>query len=340
MPKLWANVVVGVTMAEQNATLRRDGASLRLEQAARAAWLYYIAGRTQDEIAATLDISRQSAQRLVSLAVSEKLIKFRLDHPIAACVELEAALRDRYALRVCTVVPSAGSAPDAAQRAGLAIAGADLLARWFETRAPLVVALSTGATLRAVAAELSPQAAPQHKVMSLCGTMRVDGRMGSQEPVIEIAARTGAQCFPMPAPVIAATAEERQLFQAQRPFRTLTALLAESRHLLVGVGHIGWRCPMHLDGFVSDADLTELIEAGAVGEVAGAPFDADGRTLDTLVDARVNGLRLVGPAEPRTVVAVAGGPAKVAPLAAALRGKLLNGLITDEDAAVELLAKA
>ena len=330
-------------MAEHGATTRRDGASLRLEQAARAAWLYYIAGRTQDEIAATLDISRQSAQRLVSLAVSGKLIKFRIDHPIAACVELETALRDRYGLKVCTVVPSASAMPsgapqdDPSRRAGLAIAGAELLAHWFETRAPLVVALSTGATLRAVAAELSPLAAPQHKVMSLCGTMRVDGRMGSQEPVIEVAARTGAQCFPMPAPLIAATAEERELFQAQRPFRTLTTLLAEARHVMVGVGQIGWRCPVHADGFVSDGDLTELIEAGAVGEIAGAPFDADGRPVDTSVDARVNGLRLANAADHRTVVGVAGGVAKVAALAAALRGKLLSGLITDEAAALALV---
>src|SRR3712207_7609151 len=53
-----------------------------LDQAARAAWLYYIAGNTQDEIAHKLNVSRQAVQRLVSLAVSEKLIKFRLDHPI------------------------------------------------------------------------------------------------------------------------------------------------------------------------------------------------------------------------------------------------------------------
>ncbi|HYW21039.1 MAG TPA: sugar-binding domain-containing protein [Nodularia sp. (in: cyanobacteria)] len=49
------------------------GLSLRtrkLDQAAHAAWLYYIAGNTQEEIAAKLNVSRQAAQRLVALAVS------------------------------------------------------------------------------------------------------------------------------------------------------------------------------------------------------------------------------------------------------------------------------
>ncbi|MEP1879691.1 MAG: helix-turn-helix domain-containing protein, partial [Roseibium sp.] len=45
----------------------------RLDDAARAGWLYYVAGNTQDEIARKLGISRQTAQRLVSLAVSERL---------------------------------------------------------------------------------------------------------------------------------------------------------------------------------------------------------------------------------------------------------------------------
>ena len=62
---------------------KRIETSNRLDDAARAGWLYYVAGRTQDEIASTMGISRQSAQRLVSLAVSERLIKVRLDHPIA-----------------------------------------------------------------------------------------------------------------------------------------------------------------------------------------------------------------------------------------------------------------
>ena len=40
----------------------------RLDDAARAGWLYFVAGNTQDEIARKLNVSRPSAQRLVSLA--------------------------------------------------------------------------------------------------------------------------------------------------------------------------------------------------------------------------------------------------------------------------------
>ena len=64
----------------------------RLDEAARAGWLYYIAGHTQDEIARQLKVSRATVQRLVSLCLSERLITFRLEHPISACMELAARL--------------------------------------------------------------------------------------------------------------------------------------------------------------------------------------------------------------------------------------------------------
>ncbi len=242
---------------------RRPGqAAARLEQAARAAWLYYVGGRTQDDIAAQLNVSRQAAQRLVSLAVSEKLIKFRLDHPLAGCMARSDALLARYRLRSCEVVPSDSTAPAALP--ALAVAGAAFLERWLAQKVPLVLALSTGSTLRAIANEVSTMDAQRHKVMSICGSMDVGGRVGSPEPVLRLAERTGAQCYPMPAPVIAQSAEERKLFQSQRPFLTLRALLDQARCVLVGVGEIGWQGPLHRAGFINDRELGLLMEAGAV----------------------------------------------------------------------------
>ena len=101
---------------------RSNGGGNRLDDAARAGWLYFVAGNTQDEIARKLGVSRQSAQRLVSLAVSEKLIKFRLDRPIARCMELSRQLSHRFGLQSCEIVPSDSGAPELIT--GVAVAGA------------------------------------------------------------------------------------------------------------------------------------------------------------------------------------------------------------------------
>src|SRR5438477_12967778 len=88
-----------------------DNDKTRLDEAARAGWLYFIAGHTQDEIAKTLKVSRATAQRLVSLCLTERLITFRLDHPIAACMALAADLTKAFGLAHCDVVPTDPATP-------------------------------------------------------------------------------------------------------------------------------------------------------------------------------------------------------------------------------------
>ena len=313
-------------------SLERQGR--RLDLAARAAWLYYIAGNTQDEIATKLNVSRQAAQRLVALAVAEKLIRFRLDHPLAACAALAEALRDRFGLALCDVAPS--DPGDGAGVAGLAVCAAQHLEGFLAQKAPLVLALGTGRTLRAAVDEVAPMAQPQHKIVSLVGTMARHGRASAFEVVMRLADRVGAQCFPMPTPVIAGSVEERELLQTQGSVRAVRELADRARVAFVGVGEVAWHGALHQDGFIDDQELAELIERGAVGEIVGWAFDADGRLIEGSTNERVAGLPLERPPR-RLTVAVAGGRAKAGAIRAALCGRLVSGLITDESAARAIL---
>jgi DNA-binding transcriptional regulator LsrR (DeoR family) len=307
----------------------------RLEEAARAAWLYYIAGNTQDEIAVKLDISRQVVQRLVALAVNERLIRFQLDHPIAACMELAARLAGQFGLEFCDVVPTDAVTPDAI--AGVTAATAVRLEKLLSTKAPVVLAIGTGLTLRTAVERLGIMERPQHKLVSLVGSMTRDGRATSYEVVMRLGDKIGGQRFPMPMPVLAETAGERAILQAQRAFALLCELRAQARASIAGIGEIGWNAPLHRDGFLSDAEIGTLIEQGAVGEITGWSFDADGRILDGGINARLTSLPLERPLGRPTII-VGNGSRKVMPLRAALRGGLLSGLITDEATAAAVLA--
>src|SRR6202000_1629938 len=118
----------------------------RLDDAARAGWLYFIAGHTQDEIARMLQVSRASAQRLVSLCLAERLITFRLEHPIATCMELASKLKERFGLSNCEVVPFDPAAP--LSTAGIAERCANVLETTLRSDTPVVVALGTGRAVR------------------------------------------------------------------------------------------------------------------------------------------------------------------------------------------------
>ena len=179
----------------QRATIERQ--LRRRDLAARAAWLYYVAGNTQDQLASKLNVSRQAAQRLVASAFADGLITFRIDHPIRACIELEEVLRKRFALSYAEVVPG-----DADQDGVLGLGGAAArqLEAHLSTKVPVVLALGTGRTLRAAVGQVEPMERPQHKVVSLVGTTTRDGRASAFDVVMRLADRIGAACYPVPTP--------------------------------------------------------------------------------------------------------------------------------------------
>lgn len=319
-------------MTEQKPQLQE---STPLDDAARAAWLYYVAGKTQDQIARELGISRQRAQRLVSKAMAEGLVHVRLEHPVSRCMELEAALIRRFQLKRCRVALSLGEGVDPVK--AVAPVAATELERLLEGPAPTVIALGTGRTLRGMADELRPIFSPQHKIVSLIGNIAPDGSASFFDVIMRIADKVRAQHYPMPLPVIAATPAEREQFVDLPPVQRVREMALNAEAILVGVGEMNRNPPLLKDGFLSSAELDEMLAAGAVGELAGWAYDAEGRYLSCGSNLRTAGVR-VEPSEHRLTLAVAAGERKLPALSAALRGRLVNGLITDEAMAEALLA--
>jgi DNA-binding transcriptional regulator LsrR (DeoR family) len=306
----------------------------RLDDAARAGWLYYVAGNTQDEIAAKLNISRPTAQRLVSLALSERLITFRLNHPIAACMELARQLGDRYALQHCDVVPS--DPEHKAGVAGVATSAAAFLEQRLAATTPLIIALGTGRTLRAAVDQIRPMECPRHQLVSLVGNIAPDGSASFFDTLTRLADLTQARHYPIPLPLVAASAAERKLLLSLEPVRHVHELAARADLTLVGIGQMDADAQLFIDGFISRQELYDLMRAGAVGEIVGWSFDEHGAPVSQGANARITSVPLKA-ADGRLVLGVAAGPAKVKAIRAALAGRLISGLITDEATAAELL---
>lgn len=309
----------------------------RRDEAARAAWLYFIAGRTQEEIAAQLDLSRQAVQRLVAFAVDEKLIKFHLDHPLASCMALSQRLVERYGLAFCDVTPHDPSTPNLI--AGVAVAASQRLHRLLASRTPTILCVGTGRTMRAAVEQMADLDRPQHKIVSLVGSIAAGGPASPYDVVMRLGDKVRAERYPMPAPPITDTVADREALQNQRAFQVLSELRARATASFFGIGEIGWRSPMHVDGFLSDDDVGQLIDAGAVGEITGWPFDATGTPLDTEVTQRIASLPLEQWPDRLTVV-IGSGPNKVVPLRGALAGGLATALIIDEATAQAVLDAA
>jgi len=304
---------------------------VKLDQAARAAWLSYVGGRTQDEIAAQLGVSRPGVQRLLALARQEGLVKVRIDHPIANCMALSEAIRDHFGLAFCDVAPADADAA-ASGAPYLAVAAAERLSRYLDQTAPLTLSLGTGRSVRAMVEALNRIDRPQHRFVSLVGNVARDGSANRYDGVMVLADKTGGERFLLPAPVVAGSVAEKEALRDQRLFQAIVEVASQAEAAFVGVGRIDRQATLFQDHFISEAELDELLSLEAVGELLGWPMNARGELVDCSTSRRVTSLPLEMFCD-QTLVALAGGRDKGPAILAALRGGWLKGLVTDEHAA-------
>ena len=307
----------------------------RLDDAARAGWLYYVAQNTQDEIARKMRVSRQSVQRLIALAMREGLIKFRLDHPITKCMDLAAGIKERFGLHYCEVTLVDPTSTDPAL--GIAQVAAAEMERYLQTKKPLVIALGTGKEIRGAVNAMSPICCPQHRIVSLVGSLAPDGSANFNDPITRIGDLTQAPRHPLAVPVIATSKEERDIICAQKPIQKNIELAGTAEVAFIGIGELNDAPPLLIDGFITWQELKNLQAAGGVGEILGWAYDAQGEKIVGYTNDRVASIPLHRPPAMLTI-GVARGENKLPAIHGALSGQWISGLITDEATAEALLA--
>ena len=80
----------------------------RLEEAIRAARLYYLGDLTMDAIAGRLHTSRSTVSRLLALARERGYVEFRLHDPREAAPQLEREVAARFGVRAHVVADVGG----------------------------------------------------------------------------------------------------------------------------------------------------------------------------------------------------------------------------------------
>ena len=221
---------------------------------------------------------------------------------------------------------------------GIAEAGAAEIERYLDSQHPVIIALGTGRTLRAMAEQVSPMDCPQHKIISLVGNIAPDGSASVFDVASRVGDRVRAPHYPLPFPVIASTVHERSLLHAQKPMLNIIELARQADVTFVGIGTIAEDAALLRDGFVRPDEIRSLMRAGAAGEITGWAFDAEGRLISGLTNDRVLSVPLESPAK-RKIIGVSMAVPRLKAIRGALVGKLINGLITNERMAELLLER-
>ncbi|WP_460446932.1 sugar-binding transcriptional regulator [Angustibacter aerolatus] len=312
----------------------------------RAAVMYYVEGGTQQDIARHLGVSRATAGRLVAQARAEGIVRIEVVSDLTRQVGAELALENAYGLAEVVVVDPADV--NAAGRVDLGKGVADLLGRRLHDGA--VLGLGWGGNpsewigRTAEVLRTSRRAAPAAAdltVVQMAGAAPSDPtRVNPMRTVAAVADALDANDLLVAAPLYVDSAATASSLRADRSIADTIAAVDRADVCVFGVGHVTTTTPLFVNGYLDEAELAGLRAAGAVGDVCGRFFDADGAPVDGDLAERTIGARLEQIAARPLRIAIAAGPERVEPLAAALRGRLANAVVTDTPTALALVERA
>lgn len=303
--------------------------------AARVAWLYYVAGKTQLEIAQILGVSRQIAQRLLSMAREQGVVHVQIAHPISECLDLAQTLADKYKLDLVRVVPSNGADKKSIDDM-IAHEGADVMNLSINQDMPQIIGIGSGKTLRHIIDILPQSNYPQHTSISLIGAIARDGSATRYDVPLKLAEKISCKYYIIPAPLYADFPEDKQTWCEHNAYKIVKEKALQSNVAFIGIGSIGLGCPLNAEQFITDEQVEQLEKLGAVAELLGYFIDQNGELIKSEFNSLTTSIQLEANST-MNVIAFAAGEDKYRAIKAVLKGGWLKGLVTDEETVIKLL---
>lgn len=299
------------------------------------AQMYYSESATQDDVAKRFNISRSLVSKYLSRAKDLGIVEIRvhdeLFHPYK---QLEEKLKKKFDLENVVCV-NAADPSQVKQRIGDATA--KFLSKVIQPDS--IIGVSAGTTVYEVASNMYLNVS-----MNNLTFVPLVGGLGKEHTDIQanvvcdiFARRTGGVSVDLHVPVLVDSANAKEVLLAQNFIKKTFDLMKRVDIALVGIGG----APVYDEmtkAYLHKVDPTALENKDRVtGDICYNFFDKHGRYVDTDWNRRVMAIDLDEIKKIPLVIGAAGGLHKVEGIRAALKGQLVNVLITDINTARELL---
>lgn len=306
----------------------------------RAAWLYYLGGLNQEETAARLGTTRARVNRMLGQAREDGIVSITIDTRETAMIEIEESLRRTFGLDRVISTPELQLRDTADLPASLAefprratgSMAARMLREYLAATPDAVIGTGWGRSLDQITRHLAGVRATSARFVSLMGSLTANSAFNPFEVVQSLARSTGGQGFFLPVPFIADTPEDREILLSQRTVARVLDMAQNADLTLISVGELTENSLLRQSGMITAAEVTELLEVGAVGDTNGIFFDAAGKPVDHVLNRRTLAVGFEDLARSQTVL-LSAGLEKAAATAALLRSGIVDSLVIDGDTA-------
>lgn len=299
--------------------------------------LYYENGLNGDEIAERLQLSRSKITRLLQRARDTGIVQISVIDPSNSFSEVESSLETRFLLQEAVVAEVAETDAQATISRQVGRAAATYLMRTL--RVGEFIGISWGTTLLGMVSGLHHvQTEGVHIVQIVGGLGQPESEVHATDLCRRLARSLEARFTLLPAPGIVTNQRTKEAFLADIHVQNALSLLPKLDVAFVGIGAPTRDSVVMRDGsIITPTQLNDLMARGAVGDIALHFFDAFGKPIISDVEDCLIGITLEQMEQVKRMVGVAGGPDKYAAILGALRGGLIDVLITDSVTAARLL---
>lgn len=293
------------------------------------ATLYYQKNLTQQQIAETLHLTRQTVSKLLNDALEEKIVEIIIHDPQKDCQDLQTRICDTFGIQRCVVCSVSGK-NESVHRLMAVKAAVDYILPLLQ-KGNQKIALSWGRTIQEFIGNLPETATVGNTVFPLFGaTDNENSYFSSNELARKLADKLNATPKCAWFPYLADSDEDCRLLKQLSYYKRMQEMWDSADLAILGIGN---------------AEILEIfgktfgyshIHSRAIGDVATHFFDQNGSFIDlyrNTLCASVDNIR-----NAKESIAIACGEEKAEAIAGALRTGMIDTLITDEHTARQILA--
>lgn len=310
----------------------------------KAAYFYFISGKSQNQIADELEVSLTTVSRLLRRAKEEKIIEFVIRDPFVKCIEIEEELKSLLGINELIIAPAVrtedvmeSNDPEILKKL-VALEAARYLQRIIKKGD--VIGLAWGSTVYHMINYLNPSQKVEADFVTLHGSLANCVADWDVRTLVTRSAKAfSGKKHILLTDTLMSTVEITDLLKKEKSIEQVYQMFDKVNISISGIGAFFPETTTVLaqPDYLAPKDLTKLREHGVIGDIVLRFIDMNGNECDTDLKSRTISIEMDQFKKIQRKVTIASENQKAYAILAAVKGGLVDTLIIDSELGKKLI---
>jgi len=304
----------------------------------KAAYLYYILEKQQNQIAEEMDVSITTVSRLLKRAKDERIIEFVIRDPYVECLKMGQKIKDVFGLREVVIAPAIDFSlgddetaydPESVKKL-VALEGARYLQRIIKEKD--VLGVTWGSTIYQLINYLNPAQKVDATFVTLHGSLAYCVNEWDVRTLVSRMAKAFSGCtYTLLTNTLMSSKKTVDMLKQEKNMMQVYEMFEKINIAVVGTGSLYPELSSILTRpeYLMPGEVELLQKKGAVGDIALRFFDKNGEECDTDLKERTISIDFKTFKKIKKKIMIASDVSKAHTLYYALCGGLIDVLIID-----------